>query len=507
MQHAWGEVEGIVRKNRFLVKPFLVMLLIYLVGISAIILAGVHFADDVARTNFGYSGWTGFSRYTSTLLAFGLHADGYLTNIYPLPQVLAIAILAFASVLLVCIVAGKKVFREKPLKWGLYLIAVLPLGLSPYMLECLAYQYDAPYMAISVLFAILPLVFRKSSKWVYGLAMFVGVIVICTSYQAAVGIIPMLVVLVAVKNWSSGEKMGKWANAKFVAYSATIYLLSLVFFRMVLMRPRDVYVSNSLPDIQNLIPDFLSHLGKYFNLVFSDFKTMWLVFIVMICVGFLVVFVMRSKKNKVLAAGVGLVILAFVFVMAFAFYAVLDKPLYATRAMYPLGASLAIVGVYVVSGKELMAKITKIPIVVLAWCFFVFAMTFGNALSEQNDYRNMLEDMVISDLNEMPMMMDGNTKRIQVSGNLGFSPVILHMPQNYKMLDRLLMPSFSQYVPWMATKITEQSGIPNLVFDEGIDLRKEDLPVLKETVFYDILGDEDDILVVFKDSRTFDVMF
>ena len=69
------------------------------------------------------------------------------------------------------------------------------------------------------------------------------------------------------------------------------------------------------------------------------------------------------------------------------------------------------------------------------------------------------------------------------------------------------MPSFSQYVPWMATKITEQSGIPNLVFDEGADLREEDLPVLKETVFYDILGDEDDILVVFKDSRTFDVMF
>ena len=501
------KAASFLRENKFLVKPFLVMTMLYLAGISAIILAGVHYADDVARTNYGYSGWVGFSRYFSTLMAFGLHADGYLTNIYPLPQILAVVILAVASVLLTCVVSGKDVFRKKWTKWIWYLIAVLPLGLSPYMLECLAYQYDAPYMAISVLFAVLPLVFRKKSKWLYGLAIFVGVIIICTSYQAAVGIIPMLVVLVAVKNWNSGEKGKKWGNVKFVVYSAIIYLLSLAFFQVVLMKPRDAYVSNSLPEIQNLIPDFLNHLGAYFGLVFSDFKVWWLVLIGLICVGFVVLFVMRSKKNKVLASGAGLITLAFIFVMAFAFYAVLDKPLYATRAMYPLGASLALAGVYVVSGKERLVGIVKVPIFVLTWCFLVFAMTFGNALREQNDYRNTMENMVISDLNSLPIMQDDTVKHIQVSGNLGFSPVILHMPQNYKILDRLLMPSFSQYVPWMAAKITTRSGMANLVYDESIDLTEKDLPVLKETVFYDILGDKENILVVFKDSRTFDVVF
>ena len=197
------EISNFIRENRFLLKPIMWMFLIYLIGALAIIFAGVHFADDVARTNYGYAGWNGFSRYLSTVIAHVLHADGYLYNIAPLPQILALLILAVASVVLICVVVGKEVFR-KP-KWGGYLIAAVPLGLSPYMLECLSYQYDAPYMAISVLFAILPVLFRKCKKWVYSLAILVGVLVICMTYQAAIGILPMVVLIVAMREWNNKE--------------------------------------------------------------------------------------------------------------------------------------------------------------------------------------------------------------------------------------------------------------------------------------------------------------
>ena len=85
-------INRVWRENRFLLKPMLVMFLIYLVGALALILAGVHFADDIARTNYGYAGWNGFSRYLSTVLAYGVQMDGYLFNIAPLPQILAIFI-------------------------------------------------------------------------------------------------------------------------------------------------------------------------------------------------------------------------------------------------------------------------------------------------------------------------------------------------------------------------------------------------------------------------------
>ena len=93
MKKVKEEISRFWKSNRFLLKPFLTLLVIYLMGVSAIILAGVHYADDVARTTYGYAGWNGFSRYVDTVLAHILHADGYLTNIAPLPQLLAVAIL------------------------------------------------------------------------------------------------------------------------------------------------------------------------------------------------------------------------------------------------------------------------------------------------------------------------------------------------------------------------------------------------------------------------------
>ena len=100
------------RENQYLMKPFVVLFLIYLLAASAIILAGVHYADDVARTTYGYAGWAGLSRYLNTILAHGLHADGYLSNIAPLPQIIALGLLALASIIMVCLVSGKEIFLK-----------------------------------------------------------------------------------------------------------------------------------------------------------------------------------------------------------------------------------------------------------------------------------------------------------------------------------------------------------------------------------------------------------
>ena len=271
------------------------------------------------------------------------------------------------------------------------------------------------------------------------------------------------------------------------------------------MKPRDAYASNSLPEIANLIPEFFFFFLQYFTLVFSDFKVWWLVLIGVIIVGFVVLFVMKSKRNKVIAGVMGVTIVTVILVLSFAFYAVLDKPLYATRAMYPLGAAIALMAVYVVAGKG-GGWLMKIPVGVLTWGFLVFALAFGNALNEQNNYRNMVVDMAISDLNELPLMLNDEVKYVQVSGNVGFSSVILHMPRDYTIMERLLMPSFSEYVPWMAYKLVRAEYL-NLVYDEAVDISEIKLPLLKETVLYNIYGDKKNILVEFKGEKAFQVVF
>ena len=496
------------KRNRYLWRPFLVLFLIYLVGFSAILLASVHYADDVARTNYGYAGWSGFSRYTDTILAHVVHADNYLTNIAPLPQLMAVAEMALASLMLVCVVGGREVFLEKWTKWIWRVVAVTPLGFCPYMLECMSYQYDAPYMALSVLAAVAPLCLRRQRPLVYGVALAVGTLVACTTYQVSLSIVPMLVGFVAVKEWNEDvvekgarERRAHYVKiAKYVAGSAAVFLVTLLVFQKVLMRPADMYVSNEVVEIGELVPTAVAHLVKYLGLLVSDFRTLWLVLMAMIVVGFVVAFAVRSERNKVVSAVVGALTAVVLVVLAYILYAVLSKPLYTTRAMYAIGAVLAIMGVYIASGRG-WQKIMMVPVVMLGWCFFSFAFTYGNALAEQDAYRRMQTEMVIADLNEM-LPEFGEVKTLQATGEMGLAPVVAHMPAgDYVILRRLLKPSFGGDVPWMALRLVEGSGLPGAKYDPKMNLEGQDLPELKDTVFYTIYGDERGILVEFKGEK------
>lgn len=505
-------------KLKLFLKPALIMFLIYLVGISAILIANVHYADDIARTNLGYAGWSGFSRYSSTILAHGIHADNYLTNIAPLPQILAALILAISSIILISLVGGKEIFEEKWTRWILKFVAVMPLVLCPYMLECLSYQYDSVYMALSVFFVIMPFIFYRQKRWKFVLASVVGILGACTTYQVALGIYPMIMIFMVLKDWNRKTLKNK-EIAKNVLVAAVVFLITLVFFQKVLMRPQDMYVSNELPGIAEFFPSLFSHLGHYFELLFSDFRILWLVMIGIMILGFIVMFVKRSKQNKILAAIFSTVGLGLMLVMCYILYAALEQPLYTTRAMYAVGAFIAIMGVYIVSGDEyrrLKVKMKEkkdmlsvsvslnlgeivftLAVVILSWCFFSFSFTYGNALKEQDTFRNMQIDMAIADLNEITA--DGAPRKIQAVGQIDFAPAIKHMPEKeYHILRRLLKPSFETYVPWMAYRLREASGLPGLVFDPGLSLDNANLPEIKNTALYIIYGDNENILVKFK---------
>lgn len=490
----WEKVKAYTKKNKFLVKPFLVLFAIYFIGMLAIILASVNYADDIGRTERGYAGWAYFSRYISEIGGRIIHADNYLTNIAPLPQILSAVVLAISSVMLLVVVCGKEKFKQPWTKWIWQAIAVIPLGLSPYMLECLSYQYDSIYMAMSVFFAVLPLLFyNRDTKW-FAISMIVGVLGVCTTYQPAIGIIPMLIVFLAIRDWNDKEKFLKKS-----AIGLLVFLVTLFVFQKFLMIPQDGYVSNGLPALSNLIPETLEHLKQYFVYVWTDFKLIWTIVIAVMIVLFVIYFSYVSKRNKALATGVSVIGVLCMAVAIFIIYSLLDKPLYTTRAMYGVGAFIAVIGIYIVGMPK--SWVTKIPVFIICWCFFVFAFTYGNALKVQDEYRNNKINMVVADLNSLSIMQDGITKTIQATGGVGLSPIITHMPQNYQMLNRLLEPSFEKGIIWDTYRLVYLCDVGNLTADLNVDLTKEDLPVLKSTVYYDIKGTEDKILVVFKESH------
>jgi len=239
-------------------KALLILFAVSVVGISAILRANFYYMDDSPRAALGYKQWDYFSRYLSTALATLVHGGDYLVDAAPLPQMLAMLIMAVSGILMGYIFCEWTTFSG----WELAVLSIL--GLNPYFLGCVSFRFDAPYMALSVLAAVVPLLYRNRNTAAYVLVSGLGILAVCTSYQAAAGIFPMLVVALALRMWNRGKSIRE--VGLFCLKSAAGYALGLLFFKLVIMIPADTnYVGNALPSAGELIPHFMRNLILILN--------------------------------------------------------------------------------------------------------------------------------------------------------------------------------------------------------------------------------------------------
>ena len=480
------------KRCKFMLKPFFIMATVYFVGILAILRANFNYIDDMGRVFAGYQSWGNFSRYLSSALSNLVHADSYLTDVSPLTQLLAICILAAAGVVLLYIVTEKRTFHV----WQL--AALIPLGLSPYFLECLSYKYDSPYMALSVFASIVPLLFRKKKHWTYGIATSLGIFVVCTTYQAALGIFPMLVILLSVRDWTAGADIKR--VMQFLLTSILGYGCGLLLFKIFLMPFLSVnaYVSvyTRTAGIKDILPTAVSNIKKYYSRVHSDFKIEWLVLKHLICNSYVVILVKDTTRNKYSAAVLATASLALMGVVCFGIYPALEYPLTDPRAMYGVGALISFLSVTVASTQRAYAG--KVACVLLSWAFFVFSFTYGNALYVQSQYTDYRISMVIDDLNDLDAFLTDHTKTVQINGSIGQSPVLRQMPQDYQMLNRLVPINFRQTWLWGSYGFFHYYGIKHVIRNTDIDLATYNLPVVKDTMYHTIRGDDNFILIELK---------
>lgn len=470
-------------------KPFLILFSIYVIAMTAIFRANFNYKDDIGRIAWGSKGWDDFSRYINCFLSSFIHADSYLTDVSPLPQLLAIVLLTLSSIILLKILLEKKKFSL----WEL--IAVIPLGLSPYFLECLSFKYDSPYMALSIFVSIVPLLFYKKSLFKYLIIIIICILMMCMSYQASSGIFPMIVILISLKRYINKENFKSILS--FIFISIVGYILGLFIFKYFFMHDVDTYVSNSIPELSELFPTIIGNLGIYFNYIINDFKIEWLIFIGILCLGYMCAVIYNSKCNKSISFILALFSVGLMLVLSFGMYSVLEVPLFLPRTMYGFGLFIVLLGVYIVSSRKLY--ITKLFYFVLCWSFFVFSFTYGNALYIQNEYTNFRLESVLNDLKDMDIFMDDFYNRTQIKGSVGYAPVLRNMPQDYDMLNRLIPISFqnSNYILGRI-EFLEYYNLNMLIWEENVDLSDFNLPILKDTMYHTIRGNERYLLVILK---------
>lgn len=479
------QAKDALKEYRFLIKPTIIFSAIYLIGISAILRANFYYDDDIARALRGYTGW-GFSRYLTIFLSQIVHADSYLTDISPLPQIMAAFIMALASTIAVYLITGKK----NPTFW--YFISAIPIGLSPYFLECFSFKYDSPYMALSVLFTVAPLLFCDKNQIVYLLCTICGMIGMCTTYQASSGIFPMLVIVMGICWWVNGEKTEK--ILKFFAVSAAGYVLGLLLFRKVIMSEYIDYASTTAVSSSNVLSCTLSNYKKYIINFLIDFKPEWLAIIFLICACFWWTAISESKKSKLLTfVFVPLGILA-CFLLSFGAYPFLTSALFAPRAMYGIGCFIAFAGIFATS-KAAKGYIAKAACLILSWAFFVFSFTYGNALSVQAQYTDFRITEVIGDLAECDMLSSEEDITLQITGTIGYSPVIENMLGDFPIIEKLVPVTFQGDGWWGEYGLRNYYCLPELQFAESYDPPDREMTIFAENYYHTIWVDENYIWI------------
>ncbi len=474
------------QKYSFLLKPFCCLIIIYTISFLAIIRADYNYIDDMGRRLYGYQGWDNFSRYISVYLSSLLHADQYLTDISPLPQLAAVCLLALSSVIMIFVMSDQK----KITFWEI--IAVLPLGISPYFMQCISYKYDAPYMALSIFASVLPFMLSQCQGTAYFITSVAGILVMCCTYQAASGIYPMLTAYLCFRWWNQGGSIKKIFG--FLLRSVTAYAAAFLIYRMFLMRPIEGYdyVSASLAPIGQIIPQLI----KYFKHVYHDFKRWWSVLAFLLAVFFVWISVINTCLKKYAALLGAIVTVMICTILSFGMYPALSEPLYSPRAMYGFGVLLAILGVAAVGNKH--SLLPKMICFCFSYSFFAFGFTYGNALAEQDRYTQLRMQAVIYDLNDLDILCSDQMKTIQLAGDIGKSPVIKHMPQNYQILNRLVPNTFGDSWYWSKYYFYHYFEWKNVKQDASVDLTKWELPVLKNTMYHTIRGNEEFVLIELK---------
>ena len=322
--------ENIIEDNvlacKWVIKPVLEISIIYFIALLSLFRANFNYIDDLGRVAQGYRNWINWSRFISQELSVLINTQKILTDISPLTQLIAILIIALAGVIIIYTFTEKKTVQLS------MIAAVVPLGLSPWFLECFSYKFDSPYMALSVLASVIPFIFwQKDFHKFIGLSV-LGILVMDTTYQAASGIYIIEVLFLCFYKWMYGTRAKDCAI--WLSSAAGSYVMAMIIYRFALMRPATDYVSTNSVGVNSLPYLLIHNATQYLKTIYFDCNKAWIILFVLIAVSYIILTVLKSRKNKIFTFFMVLAIVIISTALSYGGYLALAKPLYAPRALY-----------------------------------------------------------------------------------------------------------------------------------------------------------------------------
>jgi len=477
---------------RSFVRPLCVMFGVYFLGILAIIRANFSYMDDLQRAVEGFRTWYNWSRYISEFASIFVHGDPNLTDISPLPQLLAVLILACSSVLLVYVIGNKKITTVR-------LLASIPLGLSPYFLGCIVYKFDAPYMALSILASIVPFLFI-ARKRAFIFCSIVSLLVMCMTYQAASGIYMLIVIMLCFQDWNTCRKNNK-EILSFLGIAAFTFCFALLLFRFFLMKPADYYATTAMHPLPHIISGTIGNIKNYAMIINKDWGMIWKIGIILVGLFFIAKSMHNSTRKKPVSFFASTLVIGISFILSYGVYSLLIIYFYDPRTLYGFGVFLAIMCIYIVSDYKKAAIVIALA---LNWCLFVFAFSYGNALADQARYAEFRTTILLHDLSALFPSRNREYIQFQLKNSIDYAPTIKNIAKHYPIIKRLLLkrladvPFYENYYYLEYFNFSSLSGANLPSNNNFIDFDTLGLPVVLDSYYHTIQSDGDHVLITLK---------
>lgn len=485
----YKEIFSIVKKFRI---QFFILLAINIIALIAIIRANYYYTDDLGRTIYGYEMTGDFSRYIANILSELFHGNSWLADISPLPQLIALFIISLSEIILLSVFSS--LLNKEPSRYAF--VALIPIGLSPYFLSCLSYKYDAPYMALSVLVSIIPLVFYSYNFKIYSTSVFIGTIIMCTTYQVSSGLLPMIVLIMSLLMWIKKDSYRKIFS--FLLSSAISYFIALIVFRIAIMSPvsKENYVDVGV-SLTNLLPNTIN----YFKLLNSDFPTIWMILCFTVFALFIILIINKTKQNKIISGLISIVVCICAFILSFGAYIVFNNPLTDTRSFYGLGVFLSIMCCIIFLNNGYY--IGKLSVVAISGFFIIYSFIYGNALSIQKNYIDFRTEQIINDCNSIGLLNENSNTKLAIKGTAGYHRAVKNMIQEYPVLGRQIRVLLSDPAEWDwgTYQLREYYGL-NVEPADISNIQTSDCDILKDTYYYTIYKAKDIIILQLNDVES-----
>lgn len=349
-------------------------------------------------------------------------------------------------------------------------------------------------MALSILCSIVPFLFYKKGKWrknsIFILISIICTIIMCTTYQASSGIYITLAIILGLKSQES-----KLYYA-LLSKSIISFLAGLIIFKLFILTPVDGYASNNFLEISNFIPGSIKNYQKYFQLFFSDFRWHWIIAICIVVVAFILSTTAVSRK-KIMILVLNILSLLGIILLSFGLYPFMEKPIFASRAMYGIFINFAFMSIFAANYK--LNYVGKICNLYLAYAIFVCALTYGNTVNIQKSYAIYRMGLVASDLNQI-VPAEGNNILIDFDGYIGYAQPVTKICNKYPVISRIVPFFFHDDTSWWGDRYFRYYyGMNNYNYTGHLkEFDKSKMKLVKSTNMHNIYQNGNNVLVLLK---------